>query len=42
VPVFNVSLPLLRKERPGAMYYIYDVSAPAAAEAQQKTTMSLG
>jgi Icc-related predicted phosphoesterase len=32
VPVFNVSLPLLRKERPGAMYYIYDVSAPAAAD----------
>jgi Icc-related predicted phosphoesterase len=41
VPVFNVSLPLLRKERPGAMYYIYDVSAPAAAETQ-KAAMSLG
>lgn len=41
VPVFNVSLPLLRKERPGAMYYIYDVSAPAAANAP-KATMSLG
>jgi Icc-related predicted phosphoesterase len=41
VPVFNVSLPLLRKERPGAMYYIYDVSAPVAAEAC-KATMSLG
>ena len=33
VPVFNVSLPLLRKERPGAMYYIYDVNATAAADA---------
>jgi Icc-related predicted phosphoesterase len=41
VPVFNVSLPLLRKERPGAMYYIYDVSAPAAADAH-KAAMSLG
>jgi Icc-related predicted phosphoesterase len=41
VPVLNVSLPLLRKERPGAMYYIYDVSAPAAAEAP-KATMSIG
>ena len=41
VPVFNVSLPLLRKERPGAMYYIYDVSAPAAADAP-KATMSIG
>jgi Icc-related predicted phosphoesterase len=41
IPVFNVSLPLLRKERPGAMYYIYDVSAPAAADAH-KATMSLG
>jgi Icc-related predicted phosphoesterase len=41
VPVFNVSLPLLRKERPGAMYYIYDVSAPATAESP-KATMSLG
>jgi Icc-related predicted phosphoesterase len=41
VPVFNVSLPLLRKERPGAMYYIYDVSAPAAADAS-KAAMSLG
>jgi Icc-related predicted phosphoesterase len=40
VPVFNVSLPLLRKERPGAMYYIYDVGAPAAAGAQK--AMSLG
>lgn len=40
VPVFNVSLPLLRKERPGAMYYIYDVSPPAMAESQK--TMSLG
>jgi len=41
VPVFNVSLPLLRKERPGAMYYIYDVSAPAEVESP-KATMSLG
>ena len=41
VPVFNVSLPLLRKERPGAMYYIYDVAAPAAADAP-KATMSIG
>ena len=41
VPVFNVSLPLLRKERPGAMYYIYDVSAPAASETP-KATMSIG
>jgi Icc-related predicted phosphoesterase len=41
VPVFNVSLPLLRKERPGAMYYIYDVSAPGAAEAP-KAAMSIG
>ena len=40
VPVFNVSLPLLRKERPGAMYYIYDVSAPAAADAPK--SLSLG
>lgn len=40
VPVFNVSLPLLRKERPGAMYYIYDVSAVAAANAPK--VMSLG
>jgi Icc-related predicted phosphoesterase len=40
VPVFNVSLPLLRKERPGAMYYIYDVNPPALAESQK--TMSLG
>ena len=41
VPVFNVSLPLLRKERPGAMYYIYDVGPPVAAEAH-KAAMSLG
>jgi Icc-related predicted phosphoesterase len=41
VPVFNVSLPLLRKERPGAMYYIYDVNPPALAEAP-KAAMSLG
>jgi len=41
VPVFNVSLPLLRKERPGAMYYIYDVSAPATSETP-KATMSIG
>ncbi|HEY2898485.1 MAG TPA: metallophosphoesterase [Gemmatimonadaceae bacterium] len=41
VPVFNVSLPLLRKERPGAMYYVYDVSGPAAAETP-KATMSIG
>jgi Icc-related predicted phosphoesterase len=41
VPVFNVSLPLLRKERPGAMYYIYDVSPPSAAETP-KAAMSLG
>ncbi|HLB10114.1 MAG TPA: metallophosphoesterase [Gemmatimonadaceae bacterium] len=40
VPVFNVSLPLLRKERPGAMYYVYDVNPPALAESQK--TMSLG
>lgn len=40
VPVFNVSLPLLRKERPGAMYYLYDVGAPIAAEAPK--AMSLG
>ena len=40
VPVFNVSLPLLRKERPGAMYYLYDVGVPAAAETQK--AMSLG
>jgi Icc-related predicted phosphoesterase len=40
VPVFNVSLPLLRKERPGAMYYLYDVNSPALAEGQK--TMSLG
>ncbi|MEP7087616.1 MAG: metallophosphoesterase [Gemmatimonadota bacterium] len=40
VPVFNVSLPLLRKERPGAMYYIYDVSPPAVAEGAK--VMSLG
>ena len=33
VPVFNVSLPLLRRERPGAMYYLYDVNATAAADA---------
>jgi Icc-related predicted phosphoesterase len=42
VPVFNVSLPLLRKERPGAMYYIYDVSGPAAAAETPKATMSIG
>ena len=41
VPVFNVSLPLLRKERPGAMYYIYDVSASSASETP-KATMSIG
>ena len=40
VPVFNVSLPLLRKERPGAMYYIYDVNVPAVAELPK--TMLLG
>ncbi len=40
VPVFNVSLPLLRKERPGAMYYIYDVSPPAVADGAK--LMSLG
>jgi len=40
VPVFNVSLPLLRKERPGAMYYLYDVGAPIAVEARK--AMSLG
>ncbi len=37
--LFNVSLPLLRKERPGAMYYIYDVNVPAVADAQK--TISL-
>jgi Icc-related predicted phosphoesterase len=40
VPVFNVSLPLLRKERPGAMYYIYDVHAPVTLESPK--AMSLG
>jgi Icc-related predicted phosphoesterase len=40
VPVFNVSLPLLRRERPGAMYYLYDVNAPASAVAPK--AMSLG
>jgi Icc-related predicted phosphoesterase len=43
VPVFNVSLPLLRKERPGAMYYIYDVGAPAPALATDAPkAMSIG
>ena len=42
VPVFNVSLPLLRRERPGAMYYIYDVGAPAAATGEAPKAMSLG
>ena len=42
VPVFNVSLPLLRKERPGAMYYIYDVGAPTAAAETPKAAMSIG
>jgi len=42
VPVFNVSLPLLRKERPGAMYYIYDVGSPTAAAETPKTAMSIG
>jgi len=40
VPVFNVSLPLLRRERPGAMYYLYDVNATAAADAPK--VMSVG
>ena len=40
VPVFNVSLPLLRRERPGAMYYLYDVNATAAADATK--VMSVG
>jgi Icc-related predicted phosphoesterase len=40
VPVFNVSLPLLRKERPGAMYYLYDVGTAMAAEAPK--AMSIG
>jgi Icc-related predicted phosphoesterase len=40
VPVFNVSLPLLRRERPGAMYYLYDVNATAAAGAPR--VMSVG
>jgi Icc-related predicted phosphoesterase len=40
VPVFNVSLPLLRKERPGAMYYLYDVGTAIAAEAPK--AMSIG
>jgi Icc-related predicted phosphoesterase len=39
VPVFNVSLPLLRKERPGAMYFTHDVG-PVTAEPQK--TMSIG
>lgn len=39
VPVFNVSLPLLRKERPGAMYFMYDVG-PAAHDAPK--AMSVG
>jgi len=42
VPVFNVSLPLLRRERPGAMYYIYDVGTPAAATGEAPKAMSLG
>jgi Icc-related predicted phosphoesterase len=40
VPVFNVSLPLLRRERPGAMYYLYDVNATARADAPK--VMSVG
>jgi Icc-related predicted phosphoesterase len=35
VPVFNVSLPLLRKDRPAAMYFVYEVG-PAAAETPAK------
>jgi len=38
-----VSLPLLRKERPGAMYYLYDVGAPAQAMvADAPKAMSIG
>jgi Icc-related predicted phosphoesterase len=40
VAVFNVSLPLLRRERPGAMYFLYDVNAMAAAGAPK--VMSVG
>jgi Icc-related predicted phosphoesterase len=34
VPVFNVSLPLLRKDKPGAMYFLYDTSPDLAAPAK--------
>ena len=42
--MFNVSLPLLRKERPGAMYYIYDVSGAGDRyrERRAEGTMSIG
>ena len=34
VPVFNVSLPLLRKDKPGAMYFLYDTSPDLAETAK--------
>lgn len=40
VPVFNVSLPLLRKERPGAMYYLYDVGTSITAETPKAMSLS--
>jgi Icc-related predicted phosphoesterase len=34
VPVFNVSLPLLRKDKPGAMYFLYDANTSATMIAE--------
>jgi len=41
VPVFNVSLPLLRKDKPGAMYFLYDAS-PEATRAPAVKIASVG
>lgn len=39
VPVFNVSLPLLRKDRPGAMYFLYDAGPTIAAAAPKAASV---
>jgi Icc-related predicted phosphoesterase len=38
VPVFNVSLPLLRKDRPGAMYFLYDAGGSVAEVATKSVS----
>lgn len=42
VPVFNVSLPLLRKDKPGAMYFLYDAHTAATSIAETPKVSSVG